>query len=266
MSDIFNKLKNKHLCGSHNHNLHHCLPNINININNDENDSGASSISPIIIDLINRLNNVENKVDDFENITISGSNIQLGENEGNAYPGEKGAKNASDIIWLTSNVNDTKSDLIEVSGRVAETENNLIELSEQLLLKADKTDIPQPEIYYVNDFNETPQISGLYIKGNETKFWDGNQWHEISLKTSSNLSNDSSNDEIPTAKAVFDALSGKLSKEELNIEMDKYATDDEVVQIINEKINSGEFGGITGNEQSYADIVDSIKNFNNNIN
>ena len=83
---------------------HHCRPNINININNDDNGTSDSSVSPIIVDLINRINKVENRVDDVEE-DIDLSKVEIGEESGQAYPGEKGAKNALEIELLKSNSN-----------------------------------------------------------------------------------------------------------------------------------------------------------------
>jgi hypothetical protein len=276
---------------------HHCnQPEINININNNGDDD--NDLSPAIIDLINRINKVENTLDDLDlSGGSSGSNINLGENEGQAYPGEKGAKNAYDIRRLTEDVDNLSNELsskvdinnfAELSGKLSDKVNTseLIELSgklsdelsDQLSYKADKSEIPDAEIYYVNEFEQTPAISGLYIKGNESKFWDGIQWHDLSIKTSSNLSDQSSEFEVPTAKAVFQALNEKLGKNELDIEMNKYATDEEVQQFVeaevNNKINNEYIssivsgmvsGGITGNEDSYNDLINSISDFQNSI-
>lgn len=181
---------------------HHCRPNINININNEDNDSG-SSISPLILELINRINKVENDIGDFND--LPGVNLQLGESEGQAYPGERGRENTLDIHLLKNNVSTLQNDVDLISG--------------ELIYKADKNEIPKPEIYYVTEFQEVPSISGIYIKGKETKFWSGSEWFDISLKTSLNVSNESTDEEVPTAKAVYNIL-------------DKYATDEEVSQIV----------------------------------
>ena len=259
MADIFRKYnKQNYPPPPLHHPGHHCKPNINININNDDNDSGSSSLSPIIIDLLNRINKVENKVEDIDQ--LSGSNIQLGENEGQAYPGEKGKENTLDIRSLKNDVN-------SINNNIGSIKNDVNSISGELINKANKNEIPDPEIYYVNEFPEIPSISGIYIKGNETKFWNGNDWFTISLKAISNLSDEASDEEVPTAKAVYNALS------ELNNELNKYATDDEVSEIVNvhvnevieEKIIDGTIGGMTGNEASYENILNSINNFNNKI-
>lgn len=228
MADIFKKSNFKPTFqppppGHH----HHCRPNINININNDDNGTSDSSVSPIIVELINRINKVENRVDDFEDIDFS--NVEIGEESGQAYPGEKGAKNALEIELLKRN----------------------------LILKADKDEIPNPEIYYVSNFNEKPSISGLYITDKEAKFWNGSEWCNVTINTISSLSGEINDNYVPTAKAVVDALSN------LNNEMDKYATDEEVNLTVENKVQEAIHENL--NNEDYSSLLESINNFNNNI-
>lgn len=206
---------------------HHCGPNINININNDDNGTSDSPVSPIIVDLINRINKVENKVDDLEDNDFS--KVEIGEESGQAYPGEKGAKNALEIELLKRN----------------------------LILKADKTEIPDPEIYYVNNFNEEPPISGLYITDKEAKFWNGSEWCNVTINTISSLSGEINDNYVPTAKAVVDALSN------LNNEMDKYATDEEVNLTVEVKVQEAIHKKL--DNEDYSSLLNSINNFKNSI-
>ena len=207
---------------------HHCRPNTNININNDDNGTSDSSVSPIIVDLINRINKVENRVDDVEE-DIDLSKVEIGEESGQAYPGEKGAKNALEIELLKSN----------------------------LILKADKTEIPNPEIYYVDNFNEEPSISGLYITEKEARFWNGSEWCNITINTVSSLSGEVNDNYVPTAKAVVNALSY------LNNEMDKYATDEEVNSTVEIKVQEAIHEKL--DNEDYSSLLNSINNFKNSI-
>ena len=155
--------------------------------------------------------------------------VEIGEESGQAYPGEKGAKNALEIELLKSN----------------------------LILKADKTEIPNPEIYYVDNFNEEPSISGLYITEKEARFWNGSEWCNITINTVSSLSGEVNDNYVPTAKAVVNALSY------LNNEMDKYATDEEVNSTVEIKVQEAIHEKL--DNEDFSSLLNSINNFKNSI-
>ena len=176
---MFDKKKYKPQFPSHEPIIHnHCNhPDINININNNGDDD--NNLSPAIVELINRINRVENDVEDLS--SISGTTLELGEEANQAYPGIKGKQNEVSISLLNKRIED----------------------------KADRDEVPAPEVYYTNsiDYPTVPSISGIYINSEGTmKFWNNLNWIDISLNTVSNITSESTNKEVPTSKAVYDAI------------------------------------------------------------
>lgn len=214
---------------------HHCnQPEINININNNGEDDG---ISPAILDLINRINDIESDVKDLSN--ISGSVLELGVEEGQAYPGYKGLQNEVAISLLNKNLED----------------------------KADKDEIPDAEIYYLNsqEFPEQVGISGIYVSSKGiTKYWSGSKWIDITLEHTNNIDLNSSDKEIPTAKAVFESINNNSEELENNFDkkLEYYVKDSEVINIIKTEIDKNE----SDEDEAYDSLLSSIIDFNNQIN
>jgi hypothetical protein len=64
------------------------------------------------------------------------------------------------------------------------------------------------EVFYIESFEDyNTQTSGLYIDHEgETRFWSGTEWEYTSQKITEIISEESTDDEIPTSKAVFDLV------------------------------------------------------------
>ena len=57
----------------------------------------------------------------------------------------------------------------------------------QSLLKSQLSNTGK-EVFYIDDFNETPIISGLYIdKKGETRFWTGSDWENTSCEVTDEI-------------------------------------------------------------------------------
>lgn len=230
---MFEKVKYKPQFPYHGKPFHnHCNPpDINININNNGDDE--NDLSPVLIDLINRINNVEHDVEDLS--LLSGSSIELGENENQAYPGIKGKQNEIAISLLNERIED----------------------------KANKDEVPEPEVYYTNslDYPDNPSISGIYINLEGTmKFWNNLDWIDITLERSNNIGEASSDNEIPTAKAVYNAVLEVSKKSES--ELKNYVKETEVQELINKAIENND----SEDDDLYDELLNSIIDFNEKIN
>lgn len=211
----------------HNHCNH---PDINININNNGDDD--NNLSPVIIELINRMNRVENDVEDLS--SISGMTLELGEGADQAYPGIKGKQNEVSISLLNKRIED----------------------------KADRDEVPTPEVYYTNsiDYPVVPSISGIYINSEGTmKFWNNLNWIDISLNTVSNITSESTNKEVPTSKAVYDAIVEATKQTENKLE--NYVKESEIQEIVSNAIEKDE----NEDDEHYDLILNDIIDFNNSL-
>jgi hypothetical protein len=228
---MFDKKKYKPQFPSHEPFIHnHCNhPDINININNNGDDD---NLSPAIVELINRINRVENDVEDLS--SISGTTLELGEEANQAYPGIKGKQNEVSISLLNKRIED----------------------------KADRDEVPAPEVYYTNsiDYPTVPSISGIYINSEGTmKFWNNLNWIDISLNTVSNITSESTNKEVPTSKAVYDAIIEATKQTENKLE--NYVKESEIQEIISNAIEKDE----NEDDEHYDSILNDIIDFNNSL-
>lgn len=229
---MFDKKKYKPQFPSHKPFIHnHCNhPDINININNNGDDD--NNLSPAIVELINRINRVENDVEDLS--SISGTTLELGEGVDQAYPGIKGKQNEVSISLLNKRIED----------------------------KADRDEVPAPEVYYTNsiDYPIVPSISGIYINSEGAmKFWNNLNWIDISLNTVSNITSESTNKEVPTSKAVYDAIVEATKHTENKLE--NYVKESEIQEIISNAIEKDE----NEDDKHYDSLLNDIIDFNNSL-
>lgn len=229
---MFGKKKYKPQFPSHEPFIHnHCNhPGINININNNGDDD--NNLSPAIVELINRINRVENDVEDLS--SISGTTLELGEGVDQAYPGIKGKQNEVSISLLNKRIED----------------------------KADRDEVPAPEVYYTNsiDYPVVPSISGIYINSEGTmKFWNNLNWIDISLNIVPNITSESTNKEVPTSKAVYDAIIEATKQTENKLE--NYVKESEIQEIISNAIEKDE----NEDDEHYDSILNDIIDFNNSL-
>lgn len=230
---MFEKVKYKPQFPPHGKPFHnHCNhPDINININNNGDDD--NELSPVLVDLINRINIIEHDVEDLS--SISGSSLELGENENQAYPGIKGKQNEIAISLL----------------------------NERIENKANKDEVPEPEVYYTNslEYPNNPLISGIYINLEGTmKFWNNTSWIDITLERSNNIGESSSDNEIPTAKAVYNAVLEVLKKSEN--ELENYVKETEIQELVDKAIENNE----AEDDDSYDELLNNIIDFNETLN
>ena len=228
---MFDKKKYKPQFHGHESFIHnHCNhPDINININNNGDDD---NLSPSIVELINRINRIENDFDDLS--SISGIALELGEGADQAYPGIKGKQNEVSISLLNKRIED----------------------------KVDRDEVPAPEIYYTNsiDYPDVPSISGIYINSEGTmKFWNNLNWIDISLNAVSNITPESTNKEVPTSKAVYDAIIEAAKQTENKLE--NYVKESEIQEIISNAIEKDE----NEDDEHYDSILNDIIDFNNSL-
>lgn len=228
---MFDKKKYKPQFPGHESFIHnHCNhPDINININNNGDDD---NLSPSIVELINRINRIENDFDDLS--SISGIALELGEGADQAYPGIKGKQNEVSISLLNKRIED----------------------------KVDRDEVPAPEIYYTNsiDYPDVPLISGIYINSEGTvKFWNNLNWIDISLNAVSNITSESTNKEVPTSKAVYDAIIEATKQTENKLE--NYVKESEIHEIINIAIEKDD----NEDDEHYDSILNDIIDFNNSL-
>ena len=121
----------------------------------------------------------------------------------------------------------------------------------QSLLKSQLSNTGK-EVFYIDDFNETPIVSGLYIdKKGETRFWTGSDWEKISNEVIDEITSSSTNETIPTSKAVYDLVDSRTSG----------SVSDGVINEINLSISSisGDLSNVSGNVEQLLIDVENLK-------
>jgi hypothetical protein len=91
------------------------------------------------------------------------------------------------------------------------------------------------------------------------KFWNNLNWIDISLNTVSNITSESTNKEVPTSKAVYDAIIEATKQTENKLE--NYVKESEIQEIISNAIEKDE----NEDDEHYDSILNDIIDFNNSL-
>jgi hypothetical protein len=91
------------------------------------------------------------------------------------------------------------------------------------------------------------------------KFWNNLNWIDISLNTVSNITSESTNKEVPTSKAVYDAIIEATKQTENKLE--NYVKESEIHEIINIAIEKDD----NEDDEHYDSILNDIIDFNNSL-
>jgi hypothetical protein len=121
----------------------------------------------------------------------------------------------------------------------------------QSLLKSQLSNTGK-EVFYIDDFNETPIVSGLYIdKKGETRFWNGSKWDYVSKEVINEITSNSTDETIPTSKAVYDLVDSRTSG----------SVSDGVINEINLSISSisGDLINVSGDVEQLLIDVENLK-------